>query len=284
MMSDKPIFRPAGTPTAQGASAQPALRDLRRRRPDPAATPPPAAETGAPVFSPLYRQIRVLLLESLKAGEWKPGEAIPTEPELAARFKVSQGTVRKAVDELAADNLLVRRQGKGTFVSTHNEERSLFRFLRLAPMQGEAEYPDSELIDSRRTRASGEVARMLDMRSGESLVFLRRVLSFQETPTVVDEISLPAAIFRGFSAQRFNDWTGSMYGFFETEFGVRIVRADESIRALPADAKTAKLLQVPPGTPLLCVDRVTFTYGDRPVEFRRGLYRTDRHVYRNSLA
>lgn len=274
-MSDKTISavpRPAPAATEAGS-------DLRRRRTDAEAPQP-----GVPAFSPLYRQIRVLLLESLKSGEWKPGDAIPTEPELALRFRVSQGTVRKAVDELAADNLLVRRQGKGTFVATHNEERSLFRFLRLAPLQGEVEYPDSELIDSRRTRASGEVARLLGLRSGDGLVFLRRLLSFQESPTVVDEISLPAAIFRGFSAQRFNDWTGSMYGFFETEFGVRIVRADESIRAVPADAKTGKLLNVTPGTPLLCVDRVTYTYGDRPVEFRRGLYRTDKHAYRNSLA
>ena len=277
-MSDKPIDRPR--PLFRKVSGASASRDLRRRESLPVNTTP---DTPAPTFSPLYRQIRVLLLESLKAGEWKPGEAIPTEPELAARFRVSQGTVRKAVDELASDNLLVRRQGKGTFVATHNEERSLFRFLRLAPLQGEVEYPDSELIDSRRTRASAEIARLLDVRSGESLVFLRRVLSFQEIPTVVDEISLPAGIFRGFSAQRFNDWTGSMYGFFETEFGVRIVRADEDIRAVAADARTSKLLGVEPGSPLLCVDRVTFTYGDRPVEFRRGLYRTDRHVYRNSL-
>jgi len=277
-MSDKPIDR--AKPVFRKVSGATASRVLRRRESVPVEIP---ANAPAPTFSPLYRQIRVLLLESLKAGEWKPGEAIPTEPELAARFRVSQGTVRKAVDELASDNLLVRRQGKGTFVATHNEERSLFRFLRLAPLQGEVEYPDSELIDSRRTRASAEIARLLDVRSGESLVFLRRVLSFQEIPTVVDEISLPAGIFRGFSAQRFNDWTGSMYGFFETEFGVRIVRADEDICAVAADGKTARLLGVPPGSPLLCVDRVTFTYGDRPVEFRRGLYRTDRHVYRNSL-
>ncbi|HXM81598.1 MAG TPA: GntR family transcriptional regulator, partial [Burkholderiales bacterium] len=74
---------------------------------------------SVPSFSPLYRQIKDLLLESLRSGEWRPGEAIPSEIELAARFRVSQGTVRKAVDELAAENLLVRRQGKGTFVATH---------------------------------------------------------------------------------------------------------------------------------------------------------------------
>ena len=74
-----------------------------------------------PSFRPLYEQIKVLLTQSLIAGEWHPGEAIPSEQELAQRFKVSQGTVRKAIDELAAENILIRRQGKGTFVATHNE-------------------------------------------------------------------------------------------------------------------------------------------------------------------
>ena len=91
------------------------------------------AELDAPAFSPLYQQIKTLIVRSLQAAEWKPGEAIPSEMELAARFKVSQGTVRKAIDELAIENLLVRRQGKGTFVATHAEQKVQFRFLRLAP-------------------------------------------------------------------------------------------------------------------------------------------------------
>ena len=70
------------------------------------------------------------------AGEWGPGDAIPSEGELAARFNVSQGTVRKAIDEMAAENMLVRRQGKGTFVSTHSDPRSFYRFLRLVPDAG----------------------------------------------------------------------------------------------------------------------------------------------------
>ena len=70
-------------------------------------------------FSPLYEQIKAMILASLQASEWLPGDAIPSEMELAARYAVSQGTVRKAIDELAAQNLLVRRQGKGTFVATH---------------------------------------------------------------------------------------------------------------------------------------------------------------------
>src|SRR5919112_1620192 len=92
---------------------------------------------ASPSFRPLYQQIKALITQSLQSGEWKPGELMPSEVELAARFKVSQGTVRKAIDELSAENLVVRRQGKGTFVATHHEARAQFRFLRLMPDAGE---------------------------------------------------------------------------------------------------------------------------------------------------
>ncbi len=244
----------------------------------------PPMNNASPTFSPLYRQIKKLILQSLQAGEWRPAEAIPSEIELAARFKVSQGTVRKAIDELSAEHLLVRRQGKGTFVATHSEARAQFRFLRLMPLEGEQEYPPSTLLECRRTRAGAETARYLEMKAGESLVFLRRLLFFKGEPTVIDEISLPGSIFKGLSAAKFNEYKGSMYNLFETEFGTRMLRAEERISALAADADAAKLLEVAPGTPLLCVDRVSFTYGDKPVEVRRGLYRTDRHYYKNVLS
>ena len=92
---------------------------------------PMTSPAGSPTFSPLYRQIKSLMLQALDSGEWRPGEAIPSETELAVRFSVSQGTVRKAIDEMAAENLLLRRQGKGTFVASHNDPRAFFRFLRL---------------------------------------------------------------------------------------------------------------------------------------------------------
>ena len=110
--------------------------------------------TPAPTFSPLYLQIKGLIMQSLESAEWRPGEAIPSEIELAARYKVSQGTVRKAIDELAAEKHLLRRQGKGTFVATHDEARAQFRFLRLMPDEGEQEWPVSRLLDCKRARAS----------------------------------------------------------------------------------------------------------------------------------
>jgi GntR family transcriptional regulator len=90
-------------------------------------------------------------------------------------------------------------------------------------------------------------------------------------------------MFKGLTAERLTDYIGPMYGLFETEFGVRMIRAEEKIRAVAADESTAEVLAVSVGTPLLSVERLSFTYGDKPVELRRGLYRTDKHFYRNTL-
>jgi GntR family transcriptional regulator len=238
---------------------------------------------GGPAFSPLYQQIKGLLVRSLQSGEWKPGEAIPSEMELAARFKVSQGTVRKAIDELATDNLLVRRQGKGTFVATHAEENTQYRFLRLAPDDGSAAGMARHFLDCKRMRAPTDVAQLLALKSGDSAVQVRRTLSRQGAPVVLDEIWLPAGPFKGLTAERLSDYAGPMYGLFESQFGVRMIRAEEKIRAVAADAQSAQLLQVAPGAPLLSVERLAYTYGDKPVELRRGLYNTAEHYYRNEL-
>jgi len=243
--------------------------------------PPPASP---PTFRPLYGQIRALIERALDAGEWAPGQAIPSEQDLAIRFGVSQGTVRKAIQALAGDNLVVRRQGKGTFVATHTEETaSNFRFLRIRRNDGRAEYPRSRLIDLSRARASAEIARLLSLKTGDPIFLLRRVLEYGGSPAVLDRIALPAALFRGLTRERCAAHAGSMYGFFETEFGVRMLRADERLHAVAADADSAALLNVAAGAPLLAVDRVAYTYADRPVEVRRGLCATRREHYWNTL-
>jgi len=243
----------AATP---GAGAQPPSSPPA---PVPQAAPQSGPASGlqsvpSPTFSPLYQQIKALITRSLQSGEWKPGEMIPSEMELASRYKVSQGTVRKAIDELAAENLVARRQGKGTFVTTHHEDVVKFRFLRLVPDEGEPHYGAS------------------------------RVLNFSGESTVLDEIWLLGANFKGLTAEKLTEWKGPMYALFEAEFGTRMIRASEKIRAVPADETAAELLSVPVGSPLLSVERVSYTYGDRPVEVRRGLYVTTRHYYQNDLS
>ena len=237
----------------------------------------------SPTFSPLYQQIKNLIVQGLEAGEWRPGEAIPSEAELAVRFSVSQGTVRKAVDEMAAENLLIRRQGKGTFVATHADPRAFFRFLRLVPLSGGVEQSKSVPLECWRAKAGAEAARVLQLKLGDPIIIVRRVLQFSGKPVVVDEIYLPGEIFPGLSLDVLKDYQGSLYSLFESHFHVPMIRAEERIRAVAADRGTAELLGVVEGSPLLSVERVTHSYGDKPVEWRRGLYSTAEHCYYNEL-
>src|SRR5690606_29443964 len=223
----------------------------------PLTEPAPDTERAAAsaAYSPLYQQIKGLLLQSLDRGEWKPGEAIPSELELASRFQVSQGTVRKAIDELAAENLLLRRQGKGTFVATHHEAKVRFRFLRLTPDDAHSAVTGSRILDCRRMRAPADIAALLGLRTGDTVVNVRRLLSFDESPTILDDIWLPGASFKGLTVELLAGNRSPLYALFESEFGVSMVRADEKIRAVAASETQAELLEIPVGHPLLHVER-----------------------------
>jgi GntR family transcriptional regulator len=253
---------------------------MTKRRPTPGA---PAAEARA-AFRPLYEQIKILLIQSLVAGEWKPGEAIPSEMDLAARYQVSQGTVRKAIDELASEHILMRRQGKGTFVASHKEPAHQLRFLRVMPDSGEKANPESVLVELRRGRAEPSVARALRIRAGSPVHIVKRLLLFDGRPLILDEIVLSASQFPGLSVERLEEFKVSMYPFYESVYHVRMIRAEERLRAVSADAFSAAQLRVAAGTPLLCVDRIAFTYGDKPVEWRCGLCVTDGFSYFNELS
>jgi GntR family transcriptional regulator len=268
-----------------------------------------APHDATPRFAPLYRQIKILITQALQSGEWKPGELIPSESDLAQRYRVSQGTVRKAIDALAAANIVVRRQGRGTFVASHLEMRTQFRFLRLRP--DDAGRPDasagesavresgaaseqarsaagqmlrSQVLECKRSRAPAEIARSLHLRAGDPVVSIRRLLDLDGDPTVLDEIWLPGTRFRGLSADRLANYGGPLYALFQEEFGTRMIRAVERLKAVGAPAEIARLLKVKTAEPLLLVDRITYTYGDEPVEVRRGWCITDHHHYFNELA
>lgn len=250
----------------------------------------PAAKriaSAAPVAAgPLYQQVRQAIVSSLQAGEWKPHGLIPSEIELARRYQVSQGTVRKAIDELVAEGLLLRRQGKGTFVASHDEQQVRDRFLRLQPDRpdlSETRQPQRNIIECRRLRAPADMARVLCLNTGDTLLLIRCVLSFAGVPAVLEDIWLPALLFRGLTAERLRDYPDPTYVLFEKEYGVRMVRAEEKLRAVRPDAEQAELLQCDAGTPLLQIERISYTFNNQPLEIRRVLNRTDRHYYRNTL-
>lgn len=238
---------------------------------------------NSPSYRPLYDQIKVLLTQSLIGGEWRPGEMIPSEIDLATRFKVSQGTVRKAIDSLAGENILIRRQGKGTFVATHNEEGIKLRFLRLTAASGQKEVLQSELLIFTKTKADAKMAAVLEIKAGAALLELKRLLTFSGRPLIYDHIVIPAAPFKGLNATRVEDNQGSMYSMYETEYGIRMIRAEERLTAVAANAEVAKALGLQAGFPLLSIERVSYTYGDKPMEYRLGLCLTDDHHYMSEL-
>ena len=242
-------------------------------------------ETTAPLatFSPLYQQIKALLLDSLQSGEWRPGAPIPSEMELAARFEVSQGTVRKAVDELATENLLVRHQGKGTFVASHHSEAWQYRFFSLMPDSGKKAPLKSHFLACKPIKPPSKIGLLLKLPAGEQVIQIDRVQSLGGEVAVFEQIWLPKARFSVMTLDRLESWPGPLYAFYESEFATHMVRAEEKIKAIAAEATIANHLQLEPGSPLLLVERLSYTYGNRPVEVRRAHYDTRQQHYENKL-
>ena len=191
--------------------------------------------------------------------------------------------MRKAIDELAAENMLVRRQGKGTFVATHNDPRSFYRFLRLASDEGGVMQAVSEPFFCQAVSAGQDVASALGLRVGDNVIQVKRVLRFNGEPVVFDQIYLAGDAFAGLTLEALGGGERSLYSLLETDFGVRMIRAEEHLRAVAADQQSAALLGLATGQPLLLVERTAYTYGNKPVEWRRGLYSTLHHYYRNDL-
>ena len=240
-------------------------------------------KSNAPNYRPLYDQIKVLLTQSLIGGEWRPGEMIPSEIDLAGRFKVSQGTVRKAIDSLAGENILIRRQGKGTFVATHNEEGIKLRFLRLTAANGQKEVLQNELISCSKSKADAHFAKILELKASAALIEVKRLLTFSGRPLIYDHVVIPAAPFKGLNSTRIEENQGSLYSMYETEYGIRMIRAEERLTAVAANAEVAEALGLKLGAPLLSIERVSYTYGDKPMEWRLGLCLTDDHYYMSEL-
>ena len=234
-------------------------------------------------MQPLYEKVKQKITESLVQGEWSPGEVIPSETELANFYEVSQGTVRKAIDELSAESILIRRQGKGTFVASHNEENSQLRFLRLTSSENKKEKLDSRLMTFEKEKANSSLAKLLGISSATTIVSIKRVLTFNQKPLILDFIKVPAASFRGLTPEKIIEKNGAMYRMYENDFGIQMLHAKEKITAIAANAETADLLRIKKNSPILSVERISFTYENKPIEWRLGLCLTEHHHYASEL-
>ena len=217
---------------------------------------------------PLYMQIKELLVSNISAGQWSPGEVIPSEIQLAQDLGVSQGTVRKAITELVEDNVLTRKQGLGTFVAYHDSHRALFHFFHIVDNNGLKVLPDST---------------KLKLAPGTSIVSIERIRKFDDQPTMLETIALPSTPFGELGKVGACDLPNMLYELYQKKFGITVHSAQEQLRAVAASDHDASLLNVPSGAPLLEIERVALTLDKTPIELRISRCITNKHHYENII-
>lgn len=230
-------------------------------------------------FRPLYKQIKDSIVQQLVAGEWRPGDKLPSEFDLAARYGVSQGTVRKALDELTAQNLLVRRQGRGTFVASHNPHRALFHFFHLVGKDGSRQLPTSRVLSCTNRRATREDEGRLELKAGNKVIEIERIREMAGRPVIVERILVSAKLFPGLAAKSKEGLPNTLYELYQDEYGATIYHAEEHLRAVAATEREAELLGVAPGYPLQEIDRLAMSIDRKPIEWRVSHCLTTDHHY-----
>ena len=258
----------------------PQAEGQQRQVMDRSETGPGEGARDAVGFRPLYRQVYDTLLRRLAEAVWQPGQMLPSEGQLAAELGVSQGTVRKALDTLTGDSLLVRRQGRGTFVAEHDDVQSRFRFFKLRPDGTAIGAPQSQVLEIREADASRIERDRLALGHGARVVRVSRLRSLDGRLCIAENLSLPAALFPGLAAMSLPN---TLYGLYATRFGITIAVAKERLKAVALAPAQAVLLDVAAGTPALEVDRVAFDLEERPVEWRLSSCLTDDQHYQSVL-
>jgi GntR family transcriptional regulator len=219
---------------------------------------------GSLTFNPLYKEVKIRLTRDLAAGEWKAGDAIPSESKLAERFNVSIGTIRKAIDELVAERILLRQQGRGTFVATHTEDRTLFYFFHIVGKDGSRELPVTELLSFRKSRSNASEEERLGLVRSAAVFRIQNVLKLGGKPVIFDEITVSAALFPDLDERIFGGREGTIYGLYQARYGINVLRISERLAAAHPPARAASLLPRTPSTPARAIRRFAYSYYDTP--------------------
>ncbi|HSG62784.1 MAG TPA: GntR family transcriptional regulator [Pseudomonadales bacterium] len=228
-------------------------------------------------FQPLYKQVYDVLTERLVNRYWKPSDPLPSEMALADELGVSQGTVRKALNQMVAEKLLERRQGKGTYVAEHTSESSLFRFFRLRQPKGDSMIPDTVVLSAKRRAPTKEERQKLNIEGKTHVVELHRLRSLLGKPVIFEKVIQPLSVFP--DIDKVNEFPNALYILYQEKFGITIIAVKDELRAVSASSECAKHLNVSEGSPLLMVERESINIDGRVVECSQAFCSSEHFVY-----
>jgi GntR family transcriptional regulator len=226
---------------------------------------------------PLYQVVRRSLRKAIASGSFPPGAMLPSETDLATRMGVSIGTLRRAVDDLAAEHLLVRRQGRGTFVTPHPAPRPAWPWFQVERDDGRREPATTELLSFGRRAADAALAAALHLSAGDAVFHIEQLLRLQGHAVVHERVCLPIGPFATLTEEWLRAQPGPAPEWFQSGFGVTVLRSRERARAAAADPHAAQLLGVAVGAPVLRVHATALTFDERPVAHRICTVNTAHH-------
>ena len=231
---------------------------------------------------PLYYQLKELIKKKINENVWQRDQMIPSENEIAAAYGVSVGTVKKAYGELVHEGLLYRRQGKGTFIARPDFRRSFIRFFRYGSgPEVEGITPGSRVLGASVMAPGPRVKEALKLDKGDSVIVIKRLRTLHDVPFMLEDLYLPESIFKGFQDQDISQ--ALLYPIYDAQYQAPIIWADEFLEPRIAGSEEATHLGISPGDPVIYLERIAYTLGDKPVEFRTSTGRGDRFRYHIEL-
>lgn len=227
---------------------------------------------------PLYETVASHLRDMLISGTLRAGDALPSEARLADEMRVSVGTVRKAIDMLADDGLIIKRQGVGTFILGAVERRELFTLFTLEDSNGERRIPEAEVLSIEEGEAGKAELSRLQLHQGDIVFRIKRVRTLSGEPIILEDITIPKKIFPG--ADRIISEASHLFKFYEDKYNITIARVNERIRAIQSSKEDERVLKK--SGPLLQIDRIAMVLDGRVAEWRISKCVTDTISYVNT--
>jgi GntR family transcriptional regulator len=225
--------------------------------------------------APLYIQIAEEILDRIESGELSPGDRLPSERQLSRVLGVNRMTLRRGLEVLESQGLILRRRGDGTYVAEPKIEWQVGRLIPFAPgMRGRDFVSGGKVISLEERPVEVAVANELGLPVSAPVFYLHRLRLINREPAISEELTIPAQRFPGF--EQLDLSSRSVYDVFKAEYGIAVVRARQSLEPVVATEHEADLLAVPPGFPLMLERRLGFDQDNLPVEFGKNLYRGDR--------